>query len=76
MNEKDNIRIEHLLDASFNKIYSNIEQLFSIDEKNMDYKTYLNVRRVKIELLEELKALEFLYKGSFKMERRRHISSS
>lgn len=64
---RDKMSLDHLLDESFSKIYENIEQLSFMAEKQKDitYVTYLKYQQVKKDLVEELKALEFLYKGSF-----------
>lgn len=63
---KERVSINHLLDESFHKIYQNIEHLSSMAEKQKDitYASYLKYQQVKKDLVEELKALEFLYKGS------------
>ncbi len=58
--------MSYLLDESFHKIYDHIEQLSLMAEKQKDitYATYTKYQTIRKDLMEELKALEFLYKGS------------
>jgi len=68
---KKEINIYHLLDDSFGKIYKNIDQLLELkkNQKGNNYENYLRYEKLKKELVEELKALEFFYKGSILREK-------